>query len=149
MKLLLALLVLCGPENPTPFVAKGHTRRGFQLQVEELKVQLSDEKGVVWSNPSRAFQVIFAADDSWVAMKGPDPTGDLEIAPTTLDAAVFTVSPLEHLSEKEKARVPKSECGDAWFAAWASSRKGLKLTIAQSEGPKVTLYVAPDGTVSR
>jgi hypothetical protein len=149
MKLLVALYLLCGPAEPKPYVAKGNTKRSFQLQVEELKVQLSDNNGVVWSNQSSAHKVIFAKDDSWVAMKGPDPTGNIEIAPTTIDAAVFTVSPMEHLSEKEKGRVPKSECGDAWFADWAASPKGLKLTIAQTEGPKVTLYVSADGTVTR
>ncbi|MFT3841530.1 MAG: hypothetical protein QM723_31370 [Myxococcaceae bacterium] len=149
MKLLVALMLLCGPSEPKPFVAKGNTKRHFELQVEELKVQLSDNNGVVWSNNSRAFQVLFARDDSWVAMKGPDATGDIEIAPTTIDAAVFTVSPLEHLNEKEKSRVPKGNCGDAWFVDWASSPKGLKLTVAQTEGAKVILYVSADGTVSR
>lgn len=149
MTALLALLLLCKPVEPTPFTAKGNTRRALQLSVEEYKVQLTDNKGEVWSDATTAFKVLFAADDSWVALKGPYPTGDILIAPTTRDAAMITVSPLQHLTDKEKERVPQTSCGEAWFADWASSKKGLKLTVEQGSAPKIFLYVSPLGLVSR
>ena len=147
--LLSLLLMMCKPVEPITFVAKGNTRRALQLSVEEYKVQLTDNKGEVWSDRITAFKVLFAADDSWVAMKGPHPVGEILIAPSTRDAAVISVTPLQHLTEKEKALVPQSDCGEAWFADWASSKKGLKLTIDQGSAPKVTLYVSPLGLVSR
>lgn len=149
MKALLALLLLCKPVEPTPFTAKGNTRRALQLDVGEYKVQLTDNKGEVWSDKTTAFKVLFAADDSWVAMKGPYPSGEVQIAPTTRDAAIISVNPLAHLTDKEKALVPETSCGEAWFSDWASSKKGLKLTIEQGAGPKVTLYVSSLGIVSR
>lgn len=149
MKLLLALLLLCKPTDFKAFTAKGNTRRALQMSVEEFKVQLTDNKGEVWADHLSAYKVLFAADDSWVAMKGPDPVGDVMIAPTSRDAAVITVTPIDHLSEKEKALVPHTDCGEAWFADWSSSRKGLKLTIDQGSAPKVILYVSEVGIVTR
>lgn len=149
MTLLLTLLLLCKPIEPAPFVAKGNTRRALQLSVEEYKLQLTDNKGEVWSHNTTTFKVLFAADDSWVALKGPYPSGEIMIAPTSRDAAVITVSPLQHLTDKEKERVPQTSCGESWFAGWASSKKGLKLTVDQGAEPKLTLYVSPLGLVTR
>ncbi|GEM_PF-3247307 len=149
MKFLLALVLLCKPIDPTPFQAKGNTRRQLLLEVGEYKAQLTDNKGEVWTNDSTAFKVLFAADDSWVAMKGPYPSGSVMIAPTIRDSAVIGVDPMAALTEKEKALVPQTDCGEAWFADWASSKRGLKLTIEQGTGKKVTLYVSPLGVVSR
>lgn len=147
--LLVALLLDCKPVELRPFTANGNGKRGLTLEVKKTGVTLYEGRAALWSSGQGAFAVMFAADDSWVALKGPYPSGSIVIAPTARGAKPVAVDPLEHLTAEERARIPVTSCGAAWFKGWRNAVKALELTVDQGDAPPLTLHVSPAGAVSR
>lgn len=149
ISLALAFVISCKPIDLTPFTVKGNTERGLSLSITLDGSRLLDASGeLVWATSRFGFKVLFAADDSWVAFKGPYPVGGLVIVRTQKGALPVAVEPMSALSAAEQSRVPITSCGPSWFAGWKSTARGLALTVEQG-GPQLTLYVSPSGALTR
>jgi hypothetical protein len=135
MSLLLALVLTCKPVDQHPFTAKGNTKRGLTLEVKLDRLTLKERDEPLWRTEQSGFAVMFAADDSWVALKGPYPTGVILIAETKKGTPPKTVDPLASLTPEERKRVPQTDCGASWFKAWKNDPKALRLTVDQGEAP--------------
>ena len=147
--LLLALLLDCKPVELTPYTVKGTTKRNVTVVVTKDAATVKEGATVLFTEASAPFKVLLAADDGWVAMKGPYPIGSIRIAPVQKGAKLTTVDPLEHLTPEERQRVPETSCGTSWFRDWKGTPGELELEVAQGEAKPLVLRVKPDGSVSR
>ena len=148
LALAVALLLDCKPVELNPFTARGTTKRKLTVEVTKKALAVKEGSAVLWTDQPW-FAVMIAEDDSWVALKGPYPIGSIRIAPAVKDARPATVDPLEHLTPEERKRVPETSCGTSWFGGWRNAPGALVLNVNQGESPPLTLYVTPDGKVSR
>lgn len=149
LALAVSLLLDCKPVEQNPFTARGNTKRGLTLELTKKSMTLREAKAALWTADDYWFAVMFAEDDSWVAVKGPYPVGSIAIAPTSKGAKLTVVDPMEHLSAEERKRIPETSCGTSWFKGWKNTPKALELTVDQGAEKAVTLHVTPDGKVSR
>lgn len=147
LSLALALMLDCKPVEFKPLSVSQHE---LALSIDEHSMTLTKGTATLWKDlPGGWFKVLFADDDSWVAMRGPYGVDSIYIVPVTANAKGKSVDPTEHLKPDEKLRVPDTSCGRMWFQEWKSTRRGLELTIAQGQKPAVKLYVSPAGAVTR
>ncbi|MBK7857488.1 MAG: hypothetical protein IPJ65_02460 [Archangiaceae bacterium] len=149
IRLAAALLLLCKPVELRSFVAKSNSKRAMLLEVTPKSLTLRESGAVLWSTGQGGFAVMFADDDSWVAVKGPYPVGSVLIAATRARAKPVWVDPLTALSDEEKKRVPVTDCGVSWFKGWKNTPQTLELTVDQGDAAPLTLYVEPSGRVIR
>jgi hypothetical protein len=147
--LLVALVLDCKPVELVPFTASGFTRRGITVEVTKKTVTAMAARQVLWTAEQPPFAVMIGEDDSWIAMKGPYPVGEVRIAAATAGAKLISVDPLAHLTPEERQKVPETSCGTSWFKGWRNTPRRLTLEVDQGAAPAVVLKVAPDGVVGR